>query len=115
MSLICGSYPPNDFGESSEAKRVKKWRFRQGSTLVQQRNNLQLSSAGRAGLAPGWMVRTSLLLLSLVEHLFGKGIHASRGFTASHRAEDGDSGKKATLGHSKPRRVRRRLRTLGMI
>ena len=47
------------------------------------------------------------------EHLLGNGIHASRGLTASHRAEDGDPGKKAMLGHNEPPGSRRGCGRLG--
>jgi hypothetical protein len=49
------------------------------------------------------------------EHLFGKRINASTGLTASHGSEDGDPGKKASLGHNQPLRGSGRLRTLGMM
>src|SRR5216683_1129886 len=49
------------------------------------------------------------------EYLFGKGVHACTGLTASHGSEDGDPGKKTPLGHDEPLWSCGGLWTLGMV
>ena len=49
------------------------------------------------------------------ERLFGKGINASAGLTATHGSEDGDTCKKTALGHNEPLGSCGRLGTLGMV
>src|SRR6266478_2810679 len=49
------------------------------------------------------------------EHLFGKGVHACTGLTASHGSEDGDPGKQTPLGHDEPLWSCGGLWTLGMV